>query len=297
MADITTTHTLPTLFISHGSPMLALDPGPTGAALEALGARLRGTPPKAILVISAHWSVSTLAVTTRTRQSAWHDFGGFAPELFALRYDVPGAPTVAQRVRTLLTDAAIDGVSYVAEDPDRPLDHGAWMPLRYLFPDADVPVLQLTLNPCLPPSTQIEIGRALAPLRQEGVLIIGSGSFTHNLHEVFSSAQPQHGAAPAPYVQAFRTWMLEAIDAALASGDFSTLARYRTLAPEAHRAHPTDEHLLPLYVALGAASGGALDGEATAPAHCERVVDDVTYGVLAMDTLVFHGSAPTLAHA
>ncbi|WP_428851867.1 dioxygenase family protein [Imbroritus primus] len=292
------TSLLPTLYISHGSPMLALDPGATGAALDALGARLRQMPPRAILVISAHWSYSTLAVTTRVRQEAWHDFGGFAPQLFALRYDAPGAPVVAQRVRALLSEAAIDGASYVAEDPDRPLDHGAWMPLRYLFPDADVPVLQLALNPCLPPATQIEIGRALAPLRGEGVLIIGSGSFTHNLHEVFSGTRAQHGPAPLPYVEAFRTWMLTAIDEALASGDFSTLARYRTLAPEAQRAHPTDEHLLPLYVALGAAVGPQA---AAAPqgkgATCERIVDEVTYGVLAMDTLLFHGGVPALAQA
>jgi 4,5-DOPA dioxygenase extradiol len=296
------TSKLPTLYISHGSPMLALDPGSTGAALTVLGRRLRQMRPRAILVISAHWSYSTLAVTTRAQQEAWHDFGGFAPQLFALRYDVPGAPDVAQRVRALLMQAAIDGAAYVGEDVDRPLDHGAWMPLRYLFPDADVPVLQLALNPCLNPATQIEIGRALAPLRAEGVLIIGSGSFTHNLQEVFSGAHPQHGTPPKPYVQAFRAWMLNAIGEALQSGDFSTLSRYRALAPEAQRAHPTDEHLLPLYVALGAAVGDAAgantgrDGEGPKATHYERIIDDVTYGVLAMDTLVF-GDMPVSENA
>lgn len=287
---------LPTLFISHGSPMLALDPGPTGAALDALGAQLRERKPSAILVISAHWNYSTLAVTTRARQEAWHDFGGFAPALFALRYDVPGAPTVAQRVRALLDTAGIDGASYVAEDPDRPLDHGAWMPLRYLFPDADVPVLQLALNPCLPPATQMAIGRALAPLRAEGVLIIGSGSFTHNLQEVFSEGRPQHGPAPLPYVEAFRGWMLSTLDTALETGDFDALTHYRTLAPGAQRAHPTDEHLLPFYVALGAGIG-PVPGTTGEPMRCERIIDEVTYGVLAMDTLMFQGTATPVALA
>ncbi|SDD17777.1 Aromatic ring-opening dioxygenase, catalytic subunit, LigB family [Cupriavidus sp. YR651] len=279
---------LPALYVSHGSPMLAIDPGPTGAAFDALGERLRAEHPKAVLVISAHWIYSTLAVSTRNRQEAWHDFGGFPRELYALRYDAPGAPTLAARVKALVEAAAIPGAGFVAEDEDRPLDHGAWMPLRHFFPQADVPVVQLALNPYLTPAMQIEIGRALAPLREEGVLVIGSGSFTHNLQEVFGGGRKaQHGPETEPYVDAFRGWMLDALDEALATGDVSRIADYRAQAPYARRAHPTDEHLLPLYVTLGAAIGPR--AASTGQTQVARVADEVTYGVLAMDTFVFDG--------
>ena len=285
---------LPAIYVSHGSPMLALDPGPTGAAFEALGARLRALAPKGVVVISAHWIYSTLAVSTRERQEAWHDFGGFPRELYALRYDVPGSPALAARVKALVEAAGITGARFVAEDGDRPLDHGAWMPLRYIFPDADVPVIQLALNPYLPPARQIEIGRALAPLREEGILVMGSGSFTHNLQEVFGGERPvQHGTETAPYVDAFRAWMRAALDEALATGDTTRLADYRAQAPFARRAHPTDEHLLPFYVALGAALGS--EDHAGGDARVARVADEVTYGVLAMDTFVFEGLGAGLA--
>ncbi|MWL88746.1 dioxygenase [Cupriavidus sp. SW-Y-13] len=280
---------LPAIYVSHGSPMLAIDPGPTGAAFDALGERLRTLKPKAVLVISAHWIYSTLAVGTRTRQEAWHDFGGFPRELYALRYDAPGSPELAARVKSLIEAAAIPGASYVGEDPDRPLDHGAWMPMRHFFPDADVPVVQLAFNPYLSPAAQIEIGRALAPLRAEGVLVVGSGSFTHNLQEVFGSGErkAQHGPQTEPYVDAFRGWMTDALNEALATGDVSRIADYRTQAPYARRAHPTDEHLLPFYVVLGAAMGSAEAG--ASQAEVARIADEVTYGVLAMDTFVFQG--------
>lgn len=269
--------------------MLAIDPGPTGAAFDALGERLRALKPKAVLVISAHWIYSTLAVSTRTRQEAWHDFGGFPRELYALRYDAPGSPELAARVKALIEGAAVPGAGFVGEDEDRPLDHGAWMPLRHFFPDADVPVVQLAFNPYLSPATQIDIGRALAPLREEGVLVIGSGSFTHNLQEVFGGGgrKAQHGPATEPYVDAFRGWMADALDEALATGDMRRIADYRAQAPYARRAHPTDEHLLPFYVALGAAIGPEV-GE-SGRASVDRIADEVTYGVLAMDTFVFDG--------
>lgn len=269
--------------------MLAIDPGPTGAAFDALGARLRALKPKAVLVVSAHWIYSTLAVGTRTRQEAWHDFGGFPRELYTLRYDAPGSPELAARVKSLVEAAAIPGAGFVAEDEDRPLDHGAWMPLRHFFPDADIPVVQLAFNPYLSPATQIELGRALAPLREEGVLVIGSGSFTHNLQEVFGGGarKAQHGPETEPYVDAFRGWMTEALDEALATGDVGKIADYRNQAPYARRAHPTDEHLLPFYVTLGAALGP--DTLAGTSASVVRVADEVTYGVLAMDTFVFEG--------
>jgi len=297
---------LPALFISHGSPMLAIDPGPTGAAFDALGERLRARPPRAVLVVSAHWIYSTLAVGSRERQEAWHDFGGFPRELYALRYDAPGSPELAARVKALVEAAAIPGAGFVGEDDERPLDHGAWMPMRHFFPDADVPVVQLALNPYLSPTIQIEIGRALAPLREEGVLVLASGSFTHNLQEVFGSdgRRDQHGPQAEPYVEAFRGWMHDALDEALATGDTRRLADYRAQAPYARRAHPTDEHLLPFYVALGAALGPLTAGAGTpagSAARVARVADEVTYGVLAMDSFVFEGigagTPPLLAAA
>ncbi|WP_444633296.1 DODA-type extradiol aromatic ring-opening family dioxygenase [Cupriavidus oxalaticus] len=285
---------LPALYISHGSPMLAIDPGPTGAAFDALGERLRAQPPRAVLAVSAHWIYSTLAVSSRERQEAWHDFGGFPRELYALRYDAPGSPALAARVKALVEAAAIPGAGFVGEDDERPLDHGAWMPMRHFFPNADVPVVQLALNPYLSPAIQIEIGRALAPLREEGVLVLASGSFTHNLQEVFGSGsrRDQHGPQPEPYVEAFRGWMRDALDEALATGDTRRIADYRAQAPYARRAHPTDEHLLPFYVALGAALGPRTAGAGTPAARVARVArvaDEVTYGVLAMDSFVFEG--------
>lgn len=282
---------LPSLYISHGSPMLAIDPGPTGAAFDALGGQLRARRPRAVLVISAHWIYSTLAVTSRERQEAWHDFGGFPRELYALRYDAPGSPALAERVKALVEAAAVPGAGFVGQDDERPLDHGAWMPMRHFFPDADVPVVQLALNPYLSPATQIEIGRALAPLRDEGVLVLASGSFTHNLQEVFGDGRrDQHGPQAEPYVEAFRGWMTDALDEALATGDTGRIADYRAQAPYARRAHPTDEHLLPFFVALGAALGAqAASGAGVAPVSVSRVADEVTYGVLAMDSFVFEG--------
>lgn len=282
---------LPAIYVSHGSPMLALEPGPSGAALDALGEQLRARRPRAVLVISAHWIYSTLVVGTRERQEAWHDFGGFPRALYELRYDAPGSPALAGRVKALVEAARVPGAAVVLEDEDRPLDHGAWMPLRRLFPAADVPVVQLALNPYLPPAAQIEIGRALAPLRGDGVLVMASGSFTHNLQEVFGAGgrREQHGGPAEPYVDAFRGWMVDALGEALASGDTSRIADYRAQAPYARRAHPTDEHLLPFFVALGAALGPCDAAPAPQPVAVARVADDVTYGVLAMDTFVFEG--------
>ncbi|WP_420996146.1 DODA-type extradiol aromatic ring-opening family dioxygenase [Cupriavidus sp. 30B13] len=282
---------LPAIYVSHGSPMLALEPGPSGAALDALGEPLRARRPRAVLVVSAHWIYSTLVVGTRQRQEAWHDFGGFPRALYELRYDAPGSPALAGRVKALVEAARVPGAAVVLEDEDRPLDHGAWMPLRRFFPAADVPVVQLSLNPYLPPAAQIGIGRALAPLRGEGVLVMGSGSFTHNLQEVFGAGGPreQHGAPAESYVEAFRRWMTDALGEALAGGDTSRIADYRAQAPYARRAHPTDEHLLPFFVALGAALGPRTAAPAPRPAAVARVADAVTYGVLAMDTFVFEG--------
>ncbi len=253
----------PTLFVSHGSPMLAVEPGRTGPALASWAQALPNKP-DAILVVSPHWMGHGLAVSTRDRQQAWHDFGGFPQELYRLEYAAPGSPTLARRVAGLLGDAGLA----VQDDPKRPLDHGAWVPLRYLYPDVDVPVVQLALDAGRDATAQYQLGRLLRPLRDENVLIIGSGSLTHNLRHV----QRGHDAAPLPYVQAFQDWYAEQVKA----GDTDALLAWETRAPGAGQAHPSDDHLMPFYVAWGAGDGAGV-----------RLVDEVAYGALAMDAYQF----------
>lgn len=252
----------PTLFVSHGSPMMAVDPGRTGAALTAWS-RSRAQRPAGILVVSPHWKGQGLAVSTRDRQVAWHDFGGFPAELYELQYPAPGSPALAGRVRALLDRAGMP----VADDAGRPLDHGAWVPLRYLYPDADVPVVQLSLDAGRDARGQYELGRALAPLRDAGILLIGSGSLTHNLRDV----RMPHDAPAADYVRPFQDWYASRI----AAGDVEGLLDWHA-APGAARAHPHDDHLMPFYVALGA--GGAVR---------TRLGDEVAYAALAMDAYEF----------
>lgn len=233
---------LPTLFISHGSPMLALEPGASGPALARLAAEL--PRPRAILVVSAHWESQGLSLTGAAHPETWHDFYGFPPALYAVQYPAPGAPELAREVQGLLKTAGLDA----AIDDQRPLDHGAWVPLSLMYPEADIPVLQLSLPSRLGAAFQTRVGRALAALRDQGVLLIGSGSITHNLRELDWHAQDDHGS---DWAQAFRDWMVEH----LARDDEDALHHYRTQAPHAVRSHPSDEHLLPLYFARGA--GGA----------------------------------------
>lgn len=264
----------PTLFLSHGAPSFALAPGHTGPALAAFA---RSLPrPRAILVVSPHWSTRAARVTTRATQEAWHDFGGFADALYALQYSPPGAPWLAERAIALL---ALHGAAAEPDD-QQPLDHGAWVPLLHMFPAADVPVVQLSLQPQLPPARQIALGRALQALREEGVLVIGSGSITHNLREL-EWAHPDT-RVPA-WVDAFRGWILDR----LAARDTMALADYRALAPQARRAHPTDEHLLPLFIALGAAGEDA--------GAVRRLSDEATHGSLAMDAYAFGAPSYTVA--
>lgn len=256
---------LPTLFLSHGAPTMALQPGQAGTALQALGRRL--PRPRALLVISPHWDTPAARVSSAPMPETIHDFYGFPPPLYELRYPAPGAPELAAKVRERL-DAAGIGCEL---DPGRGLDHGAWSPLRFLYPQADIPVTQLSLQSDLPPARQYAIGQALRPLTSEGVLIVGSGSMTHNLGEFRGN---RFDSPPLPYVQEFQAWFA----VQLAQGDLPALLDYRKRAPHAQRAHPADDHLMPLYVALGAA------GESP---RAERVVDEVVYGMLAMDTYLF----------
>jgi 4,5-DOPA dioxygenase extradiol len=236
--------TMPTLFLSHGSPMLAIEPSPAHDFLRGLGARL--PRPTAVLVISAHYMQRSLAVTSSDAPDTIHDFGGFPQALYELRYAAPGAPELAQRVARLLDDAGLP----TRLDERRGLDHGAWVPLSLVYPEHDIPVLQLSLAAHGAPSFHAEVGRALRPLRDDGVLIVASGTATHNLHEYF---RPGRGDGGVPqWVAEFAQWLTARIE----EDDRAALLDYRAQAPHAERNHPTPEHIMPLFVALGAAADG-----------------------------------------
>ncbi|MBS7661163.1 dioxygenase [Pseudomonas lalucatii] len=253
---------LPSLFISHGSPMLALEPGASGPALARLAAEL--PRPRAILVVSAHWESQGLLVTGAAHPETWHDFRGFPAPLYAVQYPAPGHPQLAAQVLELLATAGLPAQI----DNERPLDHGAWVPLSLMYPAADIPVVQLSLPSHQGPALQSRVGRALADLREQDVLLIGSGSITHNLGELDWQAGPE---VIEPWAQVFRDWMV----ARLADNDEAALHDYRRLAPQAVRNHPTDEHLLPLFFARGA--GGAFRVEHSG----------FTHGALGMDIYSF----------
>ena len=230
---------LPSLFISHGSPMLALEPGASGPALARLAAEL--PRPKAIVIVSAHWESQNLRVSSNPQPETWHDFGGFPRELFAVQYPAPGEPKLAAEVVALLNAAGLP----TQLDDQRPLDHGVWVPLSLMYPQADIPVVQVSLPSRQGPALQTRTGHVLSGLRAQGILLIGSGSITHNLGELDWHAGP---SSIAPWAKAFRDWMVDK----LAADDEVALHDYRKQAPYAVRSHPSDEHLLPLYFARGA---------------------------------------------
>lgn len=252
------------LFLSHGAPTLPLENVASRHFLEGLAATM--PRPSAILVISAHWETRTPTVNAVLHNQTVHDFAGFPKELYRLSYPAPGAPQLAERIVDLLAEAGLPA----ATDTARGLDHGAWVPLMLAWPDADIPVLQLSVQSQLGPGHHLEVGRAIAPLADEGVLITASGSFTHDL----SSWRGQEGMAEPEWVTAFADWF----DLALCQGRTCDLLAYRRLAPNAVRNHPTEEHLLPLFVALGAAGNNA---------SAKRLHSSATYGVLRMDAYAF----------
>ncbi len=262
---------LPTLFLSHGSPMHAIDAGGAGAAWARLGQDLG--KPDAILMASAHWETDVPMLTGNPRPETIHDFGGFPRELYEIRYPAPGAQEFAARAVSLLRQAGITA----GIDGCRGLDHGAWVPLRWMYPDADVPVFQIAVQPARGTAHHVALGRALAPLAGEGVLIIGSGHTTHNLRDWMLARQ--RNAAPG-YAAEFAAWVADT----LARGDTGALERYRDLAPHAARAHPSEEHFLPLFVAWGAAGANP---------RAERVVSGIDGGVLSMDSYRFSPRAET----
>jgi 4,5-DOPA dioxygenase extradiol len=245
--------------------MHALESGAAGEAWQALGRRL--PKPRAILISSAHWETNVPMLTGSAKPETIHDFSGFPEPLYRLRYPVAGAPAIAQRAQSVLKEAGFTA----AIDGCRGLDHGAWSPLLYAYPDADVPVVQLSVQPQLGPRHHLAVGRALRGLSDEGVLLIGSGHMTHNLRDWAPGA-----AGPAqPYAREFQAWVKERID----KDELDALADYRSLSPHGARAHPTEEHFLPLFVALGAARGQ------TKP---ERIFGAIEGGALAMDAYVFN---------
>jgi 4,5-DOPA dioxygenase extradiol len=251
---------LPSLFVSHGAPTLVIDPVPTRDFLRALGQTM--PRPKAILCVSAHWDTAAPRLSAALRPQTIYDFYGFPDELYDMTYPAPGSPELAQRAAELLIGAQIPAEL----DTQRGLDHGAWVPLSLMHPLADIPVAQLSIQSHQGPAHHLELGRALAPLRGEGVLILASGNATHNLREVFSHALD---APPVPYAREFADWLTARVE----SGDTAALLEYLQQGPFGPRNHPTPDHYLPLLVALGAGNGA---GGGT------RLHDGYTYGVLSM---------------
>ena len=266
---------VPALFVSHGAPLFAVEAGTTGPALAHWGQGLRTRFPglRGVVVMSPHWMARTPQVMTGSAPATWHDFGGFPPALYELQYPAPGAPALAQEVLGLLQAAGIAAQG----DAARPFDHGAWVPLMHLFPQADVPVVQVALPVDAGPAEVYAMGAALRGLRAQGVLVLGSGSMTHNLREFFGG-----GHEPAPYVLEFSRW----IESAVERGDLRALLDYRSQAPHAQRAHPTEDHFLPIFFALGAA------GEAWEAEYLSR---EVMYGMLAMDAFALGAPASAAA--
>ncbi|MGA7614980.1 MAG: class III extradiol ring-cleavage dioxygenase [Thermoanaerobaculia bacterium] len=228
----------PTLFISHGAPSVILDDPEFVAALRGFASRL--PKPRAVILMSAHWESDTsVRLTARDPSKTIHDFGGFDRQLYSLHYPAPGDPELSRRIVSILEDASIDA----AVDDSRGLDHGAWIPLLMLYPDADVPVIELSLP--RPRSVDLvrRIGRALAPLRDEGMMLIGSGGVVHNLSEIRFSSHP----AVSEWARRFDDWVWRCIR----TRDFDELGQYRNAAPTADLAVPTTEHFDPIFFTVG----------------------------------------------
>ena len=252
----------PVFFISHGAPTFAIEPGLLGPALGKLGQQL--SQAKAVLVVSPHWQTRDVQVMTTANPETEHDFGGFPAALYKLRYPASGQPDIAKEAARLLTEA---GFSTTFDD-QRGLDHGAWVPLMHLLPDANVPVFQVSMPHTLTTAQALKLGQALAPLRAQGVVILASGSMTHNLYE-FSP----YATRAEPYAQEFAAW----VRAAVQTNATDALVAYRALAPHAQRAHPSEEHFLPLLVAHGARGDDDV-----------HVIDEsIEHGVLSMESYVW----------
>lgn len=254
-----------TLFVSHGAPTLAIEPGHTGQMLAQVAAAI--PRPDAILVVSAHWDTRVPTVSLATQPETIHDFAGFPPAMYAQQYAAPGAPALAHEVAALLQAHDIP----VQAHPQRGLDHGAWVPLMLMYPQADIPVTQLSIQSRSTPAQQFALGQALQSLHAQHVLILASGAITHNLSDLFTA---HRDAAPLPYVAPFADWMAERIQ----KQQWQSLLNYRTECPQGVQAHPSEDHLMPLFVAAGSGVGIA-----------QRFTPENTYGILAMDAYLWAG--------
>lgn len=254
---------VPACFVSHGAPLLAIDNSAAHGFLKGLAGLI--PRPDSILVISPHWSTASPVVATCAAPETVYDFGGFPSVLREIVYRAPGDRVLAGRVRSLL-----DAAGYPAgEDDSRGFDHGVWVPLSLIYPQADIPVCQLSLQPNGGPGHGLAMGQALAALRDEGTLILGSGAITHNLPALFSASRRVDESAP-DWVTGFADWVAEKAEGGLVED----LLDYRTLAPHAAQNHPEEDHFLPFFVALGAA-GDRPRGR--------RVHESQAYGLIAMD--------------
>ncbi len=263
--------TQPVLFVPHGAPTFALRPGAAGAALVAKAATL--ALPRAIVIVSAHWDTAVPTVGFAEKLETIHDFWGFPEALYAIRYPATGCPEASREVVAAIAAAGLP----VASDATRGLDHGAWVPLRLMFPDAEVPVIPLSVQSRGGAGQAYRLGQALAPLAARGFLIIGSGSITHNLGD-YQAAWQNGGQTPA-YVREFADWLA----AQTTAGNLPALLDYRRQAPAGAQAHPSEEHLLPFHVALGAG------GENARTTRFHAGIDDY---VIAMDAYAFEQGEP-----
>jgi 4,5-DOPA dioxygenase extradiol len=257
---------MPVLYVSHGAPTLPLESSAAHDFLTGLGAATGR--PRAILVVSAHWETDRPAVSAAPQPETIYDFHGFPRALYRLSYPAPGAPQFAARVAELLAGQGMPAQL----DPQRGLDHGAWTPLMLMYPKADIPVTQLSIQPQSGTAHHLQLGAALRPLRDEGVLILASGGVTHNLRE-FRASAGRDAQAPS-WVTEFNEWLADTV----IGGRTGDLAAYRSMAPHAARNHPSEEHFMPLLVAAGAAGEGAT----AARLHCSY-----NYGVIGMDAYRF----------
>lgn len=226
--------TMPVVFVSHGAPTMALDQA-AGADFARLARAL--PKPRAVLAVSAHWLDAPATIGTRSQRELMYDFSGFPAELYRVRYAAPAAADVADELQRM--------VPSLQRADARPWDHGVWVPLVHMYPGADVPVLQVSVPYRWSPKQLFELGRSLAPLRQQGVLVLGSGGMVHNLGRLDWNG----GGEPPAWAQNFEGWVRER----LRDGDMDGLLAYREKAPDLQQAHPTDEHFLPLLVAAGTA--------------------------------------------
>ena len=264
---MSTLHKFPSLFVSHGAPNLILHNSSARDFLGSYGGEMG--KPKAILIATAHFESQHPFLTADTKPEMIYDFGGFEPELYKMQYPAPGSPDLALEATALLAKAGMKAQAIAG----RGYDHGTWVPLKLLYPDADIPVVQLSVQPQAGAAHHVAMGQVLAPLREQGVLVMGSGGVTHNLGEFFKGGYKADSAVPS-WVSEFGDWAHDAIEA----GYIDDIAHYRTRGPNAAKNHPSEEHFLPLPFAFGAGGVGAKG---------RRVHSSHQYGVLMMDAYVF----------